>query len=146
MTTWIHFMSKKKLIHFGWENTGTQGILKECLVLPTQRNGYHLSSEWQISETQEILKYHEALRKYIHFCKDSLRDNTVHLSFMELNTYRWSDKMLFLNMTLGIQPNFYKSVNSKLNQKYHTHTHRHTHKYTNTYRKKWPYPNCYLVN
>jgi hypothetical protein len=32
------------------------------------------------------MEYCEALRKDIPFCKDSLRDKTVHLSFMELDT------------------------------------------------------------
>jgi hypothetical protein len=31
------------------------------------------------------MEYHEALRKDIHFYKDSLTDKTLHLSFMELN-------------------------------------------------------------
>jgi hypothetical protein len=49
------------------------------------------------------------------------------LSFMELNTYSQSDSRLFLKVTLGTKPNFYKSVNGKLNKKYHTHTHTHKH-------------------
>jgi hypothetical protein len=42
--------------------------------------------EQQLSETPETIEYHGALREDIHFCKDPFRDNTVHLSFMELNT------------------------------------------------------------
>jgi hypothetical protein len=63
-----------------------QGIVTECLVFPSQWNCYNFSSEWQLSETPTTMEYHEALGKDIHFCKDSLEDKTVHLSFMELNT------------------------------------------------------------
>jgi hypothetical protein len=136
-------MWSKKLIHFDWEvHWHTQGILIECLVFPTQWNCYHLSSKWQLSGTPETLVYHEALRKDIHFYKDSLRDETVHLFFMELNTYSWSDSKLFLKVTSQIQPNFYKSVNGKFEQEiWHTQTHTHTHTHT-----KWWYTDCYLVN
>jgi hypothetical protein len=147
MTTWIHFMSKKKLIHFDWEDhLHTQDILNECLVFPTQWNCYHQSSEQQLSGTSETLQYHEALRKDIHFCKDSLRDKTVNLSFMEVNIYNWSDSSLFLQGTLQIQPNFsnHWMANWTRNIKYtHTNTHTHTHTHTHT---KWQSPNCYLVN
>jgi hypothetical protein len=135
-------MSTKKFIHFDWEvQWHTQGILIECLVFPTQRNCYHLSSELQISGTPETAEHHKALRKDIHFSKKSLRDKTAHLSYMELNTYSWSESSLFLKVSLGIQLNFYKSVNDKLNNKYHTHTHAHTGTY-----KKWWDPTCFLVN
>jgi hypothetical protein len=42
--------------------------------------------EQQLSGTPETVEHQEALGKNIHFCKDSFRDKTVHLSFMELNT------------------------------------------------------------
>jgi hypothetical protein len=61
-------------------------ILYECLLFSTQRNSYHLSSEQQLSGIPETVEHHEALGKDIHFLKDSLRDKTVHLSFMELST------------------------------------------------------------
>jgi hypothetical protein len=59
----------------------------------------------------------------VEYCEDSLGDKTLHLSFMELDTYSQSDSRLVLKVTSGIQPDFYKSVNGKLNKKYHTHTH-----------------------
>jgi hypothetical protein len=62
VTTLIHFMSTKKLIHFDWEvHQHTQNILNECLVFPIQRNCYHLSSERQLSGRPETVKYHENL-------------------------------------------------------------------------------------
>jgi hypothetical protein len=48
------------------------------------------------------MEYREALGKEIHFCKDSLRDKKVHLSFMELNTESQSNSRLFLKVTSGV--------------------------------------------
>jgi hypothetical protein len=65
----------------------TQGVLHECLVVPTQWNCYHLSCEQKLSGTAGIVANHEALGKDIHFCKDSLGYKRVHLFLMELNTH-----------------------------------------------------------
>jgi hypothetical protein len=50
-------------------------------------------------EHKKTVEYCEALGKDIHFCKDSLRDKTVLLSEMEMNTKSQSDSRLFLKLT-----------------------------------------------
>jgi hypothetical protein len=70
-----------------WEiHRHTQAIPKECLGFSSQWNCYHISGEWKVSGTPQTVEKHETLRKDIHFCKGSLRDNTEHFSFMELKT------------------------------------------------------------
>jgi hypothetical protein len=114
----------------------TQVIAKECLLFPSQWNCYQLLREWQVSGTPETMAYHETLRKEC-FCKGSMRDNTVHLSFMELKTkvratQGWSSS------DFGNEPNFYKSMMANWTINF---THTQTHTYTN-----WWDSNNYLVN
>jgi hypothetical protein len=80
-----------------WEiHRHTQSIAKEYLAFPSHWNFYHLVTERQVSGTPETMEQRETLRKDIHFCKGSLRVNTVHLSFMELKIKSQSDTSLFL--------------------------------------------------
>jgi hypothetical protein len=48
------------------------------------------------------MEYREELGKEIYFCKDSLRNKKVHLSFMELNTESQRNSRLFLKVTSGV--------------------------------------------
>jgi hypothetical protein len=109
--------------------------VKEWLVFPSQWNCYHLSSEWQLSGTPETMEYHEAFKKDINFCKDSLRDKTVH-------SWNWTYDITvtqgcFLKVTLGINlvsTNQWRQIEQQIS---HTYTHTHT---------MWWYPNRYLIN
>jgi hypothetical protein len=131
--TWIQFMSTKKLIHFLWEaHQHTQDILNECSVFPIQRNCYHLFSEQQLSGTPENVENHEALRKDIDFCNDSVRDKTVHLSFMEQNTYSRGTQGCSSKWLWGF--NLISTISEwQIEQEIsHTHAHTHTHTHTST--------------
>jgi hypothetical protein len=66
----------------------TQCVVKECLIFPSQWNCNHLSSEHQLWGTPETMEYHGALRKDIHFYKDSLTDK--HYTF---HLWNWTHKV-----------------------------------------------------
>jgi hypothetical protein len=125
MTTRTHFMRKKKLVPFDWEEHQNSGYSQWMLSVPYSGKLCHLSSEWLLSGTPETLEYHEALGKDIHFCKDSLRDKTVHFSFMELNTYSWRDSVCYSKWLQGFNQ---ISTNQWTANWTRNITHKHKHK------------------
>jgi hypothetical protein len=143
VTRKLVFMLPKKLIQFDKRSTPahteyTQWLLSipySVKLLPSLqwmaafRNTRKCGIPWSTQERHSFLQRFSWGQK-------------TQLSFMELNTYNLSNSRLFLKLTLGIQPNFYKSENGKLKKKKnHIHTNTHINIHT-----KWTYPNCYLVN
>jgi hypothetical protein len=105
-----------------------QGILHDCLILPTQWNCYHLSCE-QLLGTPEIVENHETMGNNMHFHEDPLGHKTVHIF-----SWNWTHKITVtlvcasrrlqgLNIHSKNQwiPNWTRKI---------THTHTHTHTYT----------------
>jgi hypothetical protein len=101
----IHFHLRSTLAHTGYTHwllsiTYSVKLLPSLTWMGAFRNTRNCGIPWSCREG------HSFLQRF-------LGDKTVHLSFMELNTYSRSNSRLFLTVTLGIQPNFCRPVKGK---------------------------------